>query len=69
MQPRDNASVSIASDRPNLVEDEALVAALQHVRDALRGLAYGTISIAVQDGVIVQIDRNEKIRLDRPRGR
>ena len=71
MPPHDNAAaaVSIASARRNRVDDEALVAALEHVRDALRGLAYGTITIAVQDGVIVQIDRNEKVRLDRSRGR
>jgi hypothetical protein len=36
---------------------------LQQVQDALRGLRYGTVSIIVQDGVVVQIDRTEKRRL------
>jgi hypothetical protein len=37
--------------------------ALDHIRDALRGLRYGNVSIVVQDGVVVQIERTEKRRL------
>ncbi len=37
--------------------------ALDHIRDALRGLRYGIVSIVVQDGVVVQIERTEKRRL------
>jgi hypothetical protein len=33
------------------------------IRDALRGLRYGSVNIIVQDGVIVQIDRTEKKRI------
>ena len=36
---------------------------LRHVRDALRGLKFGTVTLIVQDGVVVQIDRTEKRRL------
>lgn len=39
---------------------------LQQIRDALRGLRFGSVQIVVQDGVIVQIDRTEKRRLRRP---
>lgn len=35
------------------------------ITDALRGLRFGVVSIIVQDGVIVQIDRTEKRRLRR----
>lgn len=35
------------------------------IRDALRGLRFGTVSIIVQDGVVVQIDRLEKRRIRR----
>jgi len=35
------------------------------IADALRGLRFGVVSIIVQDGVIVQIDRTEKRRLRR----
>jgi hypothetical protein len=43
--------------------DGASDASLDAIRDALRGLRYGTVSIVVQDGVIVQIERTEKRRL------
>ncbi|WP_425613949.1 YezD family protein [Anatilimnocola sp. NA78] len=36
---------------------------LQHIREALRGLRYGTVNIIIQDGVVVQIDRTEKRRV------
>jgi len=35
------------------------------IASALGGLRYGTVTIIVQDGVIVQIDRTEKNRLRR----
>jgi len=37
--------------------------ALQRIRDALRGLRFGTVSVIVQDGVVVQVERTEKLRL------
>ena len=44
-------------DNPSLEHE------LIHVRDALRGLKFGTVTLIVQDGVVVQIDRTEKRRL------
>lgn len=35
----------------------------QPIRDALRGLRFGTVNIIIQDGLVVQIDRTEKRRL------
>ena len=37
--------------------------ALDRVRDALRDLRYGTVTVIVQDGVVVQVDRTERLRL------
>ena len=37
--------------------------ALDHIRDALRGLRFGLVSIVVQDGVVIQIERTERKRL------
>ena len=37
----------------------------QQVRDALRGIRFGTVQVIIQDGVVVQIDRTEKRRLRR----
>jgi hypothetical protein len=42
---------------------------LQQIRDALAGLRYGTVTIIVQDGVVIQIERTEKHRLRRPENR
>jgi hypothetical protein len=40
---------------------------LSQVRTALEGLQFGSVTIIVQDGVVVQIDRTEKRRLRGPR--
>ncbi len=36
---------------------------LSIVKSALTGLQYGSVTIIVQDGVIIQVDRTEKRRL------
>jgi hypothetical protein len=38
----------------------------RHVREALRAIRFGTVTLVIQDGHVIQIDRNEKIRLKRP---
>ena len=48
-----------ASDEQAAPVDDAI----NQIRDALRGLRYGSVNIIVQDGVIIQIDRTEKRRL------
>ena len=42
---------------------------LDRIQAALRGLRYGTVTAVVQDGVVVQIERTEKIRVERRPGR
>jgi hypothetical protein len=37
------------------------------VREALRGMQYGTVTLIVQDGLVIQVDRTEKKRLRRGR--
>lgn len=37
---------------------------LERVRDALHNLRYGTVTLTVHNGVVVQIDRTERQRLD-----
>ena len=39
---------------------------LEQIRSALNGLRFGTVTVIVQDGVVVQVDRTERLRL--PRG-
>ena len=50
---------------PAVAEEARRDAAVQSVLDALRGLQYGPVSIIVQDGVVIQIERTERIRLRR----
>jgi hypothetical protein len=35
------------------------------VREALVSIRFGTVSLVVQDGRVIQVDKNEKIRLNR----
>jgi hypothetical protein len=39
--------------------------ALRYVEEALRGLRYGAVTIIVQDGVVVQVERTERQRFQR----
>ncbi|HXJ35994.1 MAG TPA: DUF2292 domain-containing protein [Candidatus Eisenbacteria bacterium] len=39
--------------------------ALERIQTALRGLRFGTVTAVVQDGVVVQVDRTEKIRIEK----
>jgi len=33
------------------------------LREALRDIRFGTVTLVIQDGRVIQIDKNEKIRL------
>ena len=44
--------------------EEARDPALDRIEAALRGLRFGTVTVVIQDGVVVQIERREKVRLD-----
>jgi hypothetical protein len=35
------------------------------VREALQSIRFGTVSLVVQDGRVIQVDKNEKIRINR----
>jgi hypothetical protein len=54
-------SAQIRNLRPD--EDAKVAARLQ---EALRGLRYGSVEIVVHDGRVVQFERRERIRFDRP---
>jgi hypothetical protein len=38
--------------------------ALRQILEAVRSMRHGTVTIFVQDGTVIQIDRTEKVRLD-----
>jgi hypothetical protein len=60
------AGGSTASDSSPDAELRHLGEELRQIGDALRGLRYGAVTVIVQDGVVIQIDRMEKRRLRRP---
>lgn len=43
--------------------DEHLTHALGRIEDALRGLRFGAVTVIVQDGHVIQVERTEKLRL------
>ena len=40
-------------------------ALLNEIQSAIRSIRYGYIQIVIQDSKVVQIDKTEKVRLDR----
>jgi hypothetical protein len=50
---------------PASPEDTAERWALRHIEDALRGLQFGQVTVTVQDGVVVQVERTERRRVQR----
>jgi hypothetical protein len=58
--PQDNDRSTSATGRNR---EEHLQWVLQQVRQSLVGLKFGHITITVQDGLAIQIERTEKTRL------
>ena len=46
-------------------QERQLHHALGRIEEALQGLRFGQVTVTVQDGVVVQIDRLERTRLQR----
>lgn len=73
--PMQNAAKTIARVRTmpdespsNATNEPAQIpAAWLPIQEALRGLRFGQVTITVHDGVVVQIDRTERRRLQRGR--
>jgi hypothetical protein len=47
-------------------EDTNAQWALRELETALRGLQFGQVTVTVQDGVVVQVERLERKRFQRP---
>ncbi len=54
-----------ANDRMDPASPAAANPTLRRIGEALEGLRYGSVLAIVQDGVVVQIERTEKTRLDK----
>jgi hypothetical protein len=60
------ATHSISESSKPAARSPELDAVFNHVRRALQGLQFGTVTIVVQNGRVVQIERHEKTRLTQP---
>ena len=54
----------MANTRKDILAERSEQIALQEIREALRGLQYGSLNVVVQDSIVVQIDRTSKRRMD-----
>lgn len=55
--PREHA----AEESPQQVDAQR--ATIERILASLKHLKFGTVTIVVQDGIVVQIERTEKVRL------
>jgi hypothetical protein len=53
----------VSHPRPRRAEDPRV---LVQIQDALRGMEHGKLTVVVQDGLIIQLERTDKVRLPRP---
>jgi hypothetical protein len=53
------------AEPPHDADEGQAAHALTKVRDALNGLRYGVVTVVVQDGVVEQVERTEKVRIAR----
>jgi hypothetical protein len=47
----------------NQNNQEAFEEVVENVRSMLKTMKYGSITVVVQDGKVVQLEKNEKVRL------
>lgn len=40
---------------------------LQKIKEFIEGIRFGSVSVIVQDGKVIQIEKNEKVRLNNNR--
>ncbi len=59
---------SVSFDNTNTGSDHAVADLLQRrIMNALQGPQFGSVEIVVHDGRVVQIERRERLRLERER--
>lgn len=61
MPERTTTGTPLSSTRDPRQLDQAI----EHIRQALVGLQFGQVSVIVQDGVVVQVERIERKRFRR----
>jgi hypothetical protein len=54
---------SIVKGGTEVVTEEQLQVALSKIKAMLGDMKYGSITLIIQDGKIIQLEKNEKVRL------
>ncbi len=44
-------------------KDSNIDEVLENIKASIETLKYGTVTLVIQDGIVIQIEKNEKIRL------
>jgi hypothetical protein len=52
----------------DITRDANLRWAVQQLEDSLRSLRFGSVTLIIQDGVVVQVDRTDRRRYQRGNG-
>lgn len=60
---------SISIDTVDNKHAAALDALAEQVRQAVEGIRFGSVELVIHEGRVVQIERRERVRLERPGGR
>jgi hypothetical protein len=64
MKPEPNSEQPLSTfDRPQVGQSDEV---MSRIASALRGVRYGAVEIVIQDSLVVQIERKEKFRFDKP---
>ena len=45
------------------MEEQSFEAVAEKVKQLLEGLQFGSVTIVVQDGKVIQLEKNEKLRI------
>ena len=61
-----NNIVKVEADRTMSQAPEKLPACLQLVREHVGSLKFGTVQVTVHDSRVVQVERVEKLRFEKP---
>lgn len=56
--------MGMANTLKDKTREQRLEIALSEIRKALEELDYGSLTVVVQDGIVVQIDKTSKDRID-----
>jgi hypothetical protein len=48
------------------MEQHEVQTAVDRIESALRGLEFGTVTVVVHHGRVVQVERTEKVRFEKP---